>query len=63
MNFEDTLFRLEFKHSKEVREVALSTLVDDIIDFLEHYGEESMTGKEFYAIIGREMVRLNFKDC
>jgi len=53
MNFEDTLFRLEFKHSKEIREVALSTLVDGIIDFLEHYGEESMTGKEFYAIIGQ----------
>ena len=53
MNFEDTLFKLEFKYSKETRQVALSALVDDIIDFLEHYGELSITGKEFYAIIGQ----------
>ncbi|NQT55897.1 MAG: radical SAM protein [Desulfobacteraceae bacterium] len=53
MNFEDTVYRMEFIHSKEIRQVALSTLIDDIIDSLEHYGEESLMGKDFCAIIGQ----------
>ena len=53
MNFEDTVYRMEFIHSNEIRQVALSTLIDDIIDFLEHYGEESLMGKDFCAIIGQ----------
>ncbi|MEA3361342.1 MAG: radical SAM protein [Thermodesulfobacteriota bacterium] len=61
MNFEDTLFNVEFKNSKEVRQISLSTLVDDTIDFLEHYGEESITGKEFYAIIGQGDGETKFK--
>ena len=52
MNFEDTLYTVNFMNAKEKKEISLSILGNDIIDFLEHYGEESLVGKPFYEIIG-----------
>ncbi len=52
MNFDDALYKVEFRNSQERNDVALSTLGNDVIDFLEHYGEESLVGKGFYSIIG-----------
>ena len=52
MNFDDTFCTVEFKNSQEKKEVSLSILGHDVIDFLEHYGEESLVGKQFYGIIG-----------
>ncbi len=52
MNFDDTLYTVEFKNSQEKKEVSLSILGHNVIDFLEHYGEESLVGKPFYGIIG-----------
>ncbi|UCF84221.1 MAG: radical SAM protein [Desulfobacteraceae bacterium] len=52
MNFDDTLYTVEFKNSQEIKEVSLSILGHDVIDFLEHYGEENLVGKPFYGIIG-----------
>ena len=52
MNFDDTFCTVEFKNSQEKKEVSLSILGHDVIDFLEHYGEESLVGKPFYGIIG-----------
>jgi len=39
MNFDDTLYTVEFKNSQEKKEVSLSILGHDVIDFLEHYGD------------------------
>ena len=52
MNFDDTLYTVEFKNSQEKKEISLSILGHDVIDFLEHYGEENLVGKPFYGIIG-----------
>ena len=52
MNFDDTFCTVEFKNSQEKKEVSFSILGHDVIDFLEHYGEESLVGKPFYGIIG-----------
>ena len=52
MDFDDTSCTVEFKNSQEKKEVSLSILGHDVIDFLEHYGEESLVGKPFYGIIG-----------
>ncbi len=52
MNFDDSFCTVEFKNSQEKKEVSLSILGHDVINFLEHYGEESLVGKPFYEIIG-----------
>jgi len=52
MEFGQTAYRVRFKHSGESSEISLATLGDGVIDFLEHYGEESLVGKEFCNIVG-----------
>jgi L-lysine 2,3-aminomutase len=52
MNFDDSFCTVEFKNSQEKKEVSLSILGHDVINFLEYYGEESLVGKPFYEIIG-----------
>ncbi len=52
MDFEETLLHVEFENSQEEREVPLSILGEDLIDFLEHFGERSLVGEAFCEIIG-----------
>jgi KamA family protein len=52
MNLEDTVYQVEFVNSREQTDVALSTLVSDAADFLEHFGEQYLLGKVFHDTIG-----------
>ena len=52
MILEDTVYRVEFVNSGEQKDVTFSTLTADAVDFLEHYGEPYLLGKDFAAIIG-----------
>ncbi|MBN2122768.1 MAG: radical SAM protein [Deltaproteobacteria bacterium] len=52
MDFQDTQLHVRFENSQEERDVPLAVLGEDIIDFLEHFGEQSLVGKEFCEIIG-----------
>jgi len=51
MEFGQTVYRIQFKHSGETSEVSLATLGNGVIDFLEHYGEASLLGKDFCNVI------------
>ncbi|MCK8601281.1 radical SAM protein [Desulfoferrobacter suflitae] len=51
MEFGQTIYKVAFKNSGETSEVSLATLGDGLTDFLEHYAEESLVGKEFYSIV------------
>jgi len=51
MKFENALYTVEFKNSKEKTERDLQTLVNVSVGFLEDYGEEYLIGKPFHAII------------
>ncbi len=52
MNYDRTVFAVEFAHSGVQKKVALKTLEEGITDFLEFFGEVSFVGKSFYKIIG-----------
>lgn len=52
MDFDDTLYTVAFENSQEKKDIALSSLGRGVLDFLEHYGEASLVGKEFYSIVG-----------
>ncbi len=47
----DTQLKIFFEHSGEEKQVPLSDLVDALIGFLEHFGEKSLVGNHFFAII------------
>jgi len=51
MNSQKNILNVTFSQSLEKRDVPLAVLSDDIVDFLEHFGEEALVGKEFYDII------------
>ena len=51
MDSNETIFHMTFSQSHEKRDVPLAVLRDDIVDFLEHFGEESLVGEDFYEII------------
>jgi len=52
MHFDDTRYTVAFEDSQEKRDITLSSLGHGALDFLEHYGEESLVGKAFYSIVG-----------
>ncbi len=52
MVYENTSLKIEFKYSGEKKLLTLSSLVKQSIEFLEHYGEASIVGKNFCRIIG-----------
>ncbi len=54
MNLEDKVYRVEFVHSGEQKDVSFSTLAADAVDFLEYYGEAYLLGDAFAAIIGKD---------
>ncbi|MGD2127448.1 MAG: radical SAM protein [Desulfobacteraceae bacterium] len=51
MDFENDLFSVEFSNSKQKKEVSLADVGDCVVDFLEHFGEESLVGRAFYEVI------------
>ena len=51
MDSNETILHVTFSQSHENRDVPLAVLRDDIIDFLEHFGEESLVGEDFHGII------------
>jgi len=53
MDFYEDSYKVKFINSKENKIVTLKTLAGCIINFLEHFGEENIVGKEFCSIIGR----------
>ena len=52
MQFYEASYKVEFKNSKEKKIITLKTLGQCVINFLEHFGEENILGKEFYSIVG-----------
>lgn len=52
MDVENISLKVQFSHSREKRLVSLASLVENVVNFLEHYGEISVVGREFQAIIG-----------
>ena len=52
MNLEDSVYRVEFVNSGEHQDVSFSALAADAVDFLEHYGEAYLLGKDFAETIG-----------
>ena len=52
MNFQETVYQVEFVNSREQADTALSTLTSGAADFLEHFGEEYLLGRAFHEIIG-----------
>jgi len=52
MNYQDTIYPVEFVNSREKTEISLSLLVRKATDFLEHFAEEYLVGKAFYGIVG-----------
>jgi len=52
MNFNEISLQITFKNSGEKKIVSLESLVNTTINFLEHFGEANIVGKEFYLIIG-----------
>ena len=52
MDFEDTVYRVEFANSREQAEVPLSGLYRKTLEFLEHFTEPHLSGKEFPAVVG-----------
>ncbi len=59
MRFDETIYHIKFATQKDT-EVTLSALGNAAIDFLEHFGEESLVGKAFYAIIGEGSGKTKF---
>ncbi|MBR9988094.1 MAG: radical SAM protein [Desulfosarcina sp.] len=51
MSKDDTPMRIFYEHSGEKTEVSLSSLVAVLVDFLDHFGVQSLVGKPFYEII------------
>ena len=49
---EDTIYKVVFRNSKQEAEVNFSSLDHGIKDFLDHYGEVSLVGADFHALIG-----------
>jgi KamA family protein len=52
MDLENTVYQVEFANSREKAEVELSALASAALNFLEHFGEMYLLGKDFYDIIG-----------
>ena len=52
MYFYEASFKFEFINTKEKKVISLKTLGECVIDFLEHFGEENILGREFYSITG-----------
>ena len=46
MILEDTFYRVEFVNSGEQTDVTFPALTTDAVEFLEHYGETYLLGKE-----------------
>jgi lysine 2,3-aminomutase len=52
VDVENVSLKVQFKNSREKGLVSLASLVENVVHFLEHYGEISVVGKGFYEIIG-----------
>ncbi len=52
MYADDINYTVVFENSGEETRINLLSLIEDLIDFLEHYGEASLVGETFYGIIG-----------
>ena len=51
MSQAENFLTVAFKHAKETETVALSVLVDGLTAFLDQFGEASLTGSDFTAVI------------
>jgi lysine 2,3-aminomutase len=51
MSTDDTLMRIVYVHSREEKQVPLSSLVAALVDFLDHFGVRSLVGDSFYGIV------------
>ncbi|MFO7890205.1 MAG: radical SAM protein [bacterium] len=60
MSFKEILLEVIFKNSNEKKIISLESLINTTIDFLEHYGEINIVGKQFYSIIGDEDGKTKF---
>lgn len=47
-----SVYRVQFKHSRQIVEVSLAALQDAVISFLDRYAVEPLLGKEFCSTIG-----------
>ncbi|MBD3225241.1 MAG: radical SAM protein, partial [Caldithrix sp.] len=61
MEYENISLKVEFKHSRERRLIALSQLMQHTINFLEHYGSPDILGKRVYTITGKGDGQTKFK--
>ncbi len=61
MNNHDISLKVEFKHSRERKLVALDALISNVVGFLENYGEVSVLGSDFCTIIGQGDGQSKFK--
>jgi KamA family protein len=48
----DTVFQIEFSNSRQQTELSLSSLYNKTVEFLEHYAELHLTGKNFSDLVG-----------
>lgn len=52
MDFEQMVYKVEFKPSGETGNVSFAVLKEAVVDFLDRYAIEALLGKEFCATIG-----------
>ena len=48
---DDTLMRIVYEHSGEEEQVPLSSLVDALAHFLDHFSVKTLVGHSFYEIV------------